>query len=236
MRIGRSCRALRIRRRWRQQDVADAVGISRQLVAKVESGLIATVQLRTLEAVCPGPWRFVGRHRSVAWRGSRPTARRGSCGARRVGSRAARSCGLGDGCRGLVRCPWRARVRRHPGAPPTDRDRARGRGQVGGAGLAVDDRDAGPQIPTRIGDRPRSGVAVPTGWPSAGHRRIHDRATPCGAARIDLPDGLPGTRASDWFVAAAARRDTGRAPIPAICHPGWHYEPGDRSATRSPAL
>lgn len=51
MRIGRSCRALRIRRRWRQRDVAGAVGISRQLVAKVESGRIATVQLRTLEAV-----------------------------------------------------------------------------------------------------------------------------------------------------------------------------------------
>ena len=51
VRIGRACRALRIRRRWRQSDVAKLVGVSRQLVAKIESGDIATVQLRTLEAV-----------------------------------------------------------------------------------------------------------------------------------------------------------------------------------------
>ena len=48
-RIGRSCRALRIRRGWRQQDLADEVGISRQLVAKVESGQIAEVQIRTVD-------------------------------------------------------------------------------------------------------------------------------------------------------------------------------------------
>lgn len=52
--IGRACRALRIRRRWRQQDLAEAVGVSRQLIAKVEAGRIDDVQLRTLRAVVGG--------------------------------------------------------------------------------------------------------------------------------------------------------------------------------------
>jgi transcriptional regulator with XRE-family HTH domain len=51
IRIGRACRALRIRRRWRQEDLADLLGISRQLVGKVESGHAAAVQLRTLESM-----------------------------------------------------------------------------------------------------------------------------------------------------------------------------------------
>src|SRR5260221_5041426 len=53
-RLGGACRALRIRRRWRQRDLADVVGVSRQLVAKVESGRIETMQLATLRAVVEG--------------------------------------------------------------------------------------------------------------------------------------------------------------------------------------
>lgn len=51
VRIGRAYRALRIRRRWRQQDLADVVGVSRQLIAKVESGRIDDVQLGTLRRI-----------------------------------------------------------------------------------------------------------------------------------------------------------------------------------------
>jgi len=67
IRIGRACRALRIRRRWRQQDLADAVGISRQLVAKVESGRFDDVQIGTLRSVIEslGASIDVG----VRWRG-----------------------------------------------------------------------------------------------------------------------------------------------------------------------
>lgn len=54
VRIGRACRALRIRRRWRQQDLADLVGVSRQLIAKVESGRIDEMQLRTLRRIGEG--------------------------------------------------------------------------------------------------------------------------------------------------------------------------------------
>ena len=45
LRIGHSFRALRIRKSWRQQDLADEVGVSRQLIAKVESGQIYDVQV-----------------------------------------------------------------------------------------------------------------------------------------------------------------------------------------------
>lgn len=48
MRIGRAYRALRIRKRWRQQDLAEIVGVLRQLIAKVESGRIDDLQLGTL--------------------------------------------------------------------------------------------------------------------------------------------------------------------------------------------
>jgi transcriptional regulator with XRE-family HTH domain len=54
LRIGRAVRALRVRRRWRQQDLADLVGVSRQLIAKVESGQIEGVQLRTLRRIGEG--------------------------------------------------------------------------------------------------------------------------------------------------------------------------------------
>lgn len=54
IRIGHACRALRIRRRWRQQDLAEAVGLSRQLVAKVESGRIDALQIGTLRAIVEG--------------------------------------------------------------------------------------------------------------------------------------------------------------------------------------
>jgi transcriptional regulator with XRE-family HTH domain len=54
MRIGHACRALRIRRRWRQEDLAVKVGFSRQLISKVESGSIENVSLGTLHALAAG--------------------------------------------------------------------------------------------------------------------------------------------------------------------------------------
>lgn len=51
IRLGHAICALRIRRRWRQQDLADAAGVSRQLVAKVESGDLERVQVATLRAI-----------------------------------------------------------------------------------------------------------------------------------------------------------------------------------------
>lgn len=51
IRLGRSYRALRIRRGWRQHDLAVVVGVSRQLIAKVESGRIDGVQLGTVRRI-----------------------------------------------------------------------------------------------------------------------------------------------------------------------------------------
>lgn len=44
-------RTLRVRRRWRQKDLAARAGVSRQLVTKVESGRIESVSLRELRLV-----------------------------------------------------------------------------------------------------------------------------------------------------------------------------------------
>jgi transcriptional regulator with XRE-family HTH domain len=51
VRIGRACRALRIRKGWRQADLASRVGCSRQLVSKIESGHLDDIQVATLRRV-----------------------------------------------------------------------------------------------------------------------------------------------------------------------------------------
>ncbi len=67
LRLGRAYRALRIRRRWRQQDLADVVGLSRQLITKVESGRIDDVQLGTLRRI--GEALGASTEVAVRWRG-----------------------------------------------------------------------------------------------------------------------------------------------------------------------
>jgi len=54
VRLGHAYRALRIRKRWRQEDLAGNVGVSRQLVSKIETGQVATVTLETLQVVAGG--------------------------------------------------------------------------------------------------------------------------------------------------------------------------------------
>lgn len=51
-RVGRSLRALRVRRGLRQQDVAERAGVSRSFVAKLEAGSISTVDVGRIERVC----------------------------------------------------------------------------------------------------------------------------------------------------------------------------------------
>ena len=47
-RLGASLRAVRIRRRWRQEDVATRAGLSRESISKVERGLLDGVTVGTL--------------------------------------------------------------------------------------------------------------------------------------------------------------------------------------------
>jgi transcriptional regulator with XRE-family HTH domain len=51
IRIGRSVRALRRRRRWRQADLAERAATSRGSVQRIEAGLLGGVTLATLERV-----------------------------------------------------------------------------------------------------------------------------------------------------------------------------------------
>lgn len=51
VRIGRIVRALRIRRRWRQVDLAVRAGVSQSLIARVERGGADRLTLRTLERI-----------------------------------------------------------------------------------------------------------------------------------------------------------------------------------------
>ena len=49
LRIGRALRALRIRRGWRQQDAAEAAGLSRSLLGRIERGELGRVCMSDLE-------------------------------------------------------------------------------------------------------------------------------------------------------------------------------------------
>ena len=51
IRIGAAFRAVRIRRRWRQVDVADRAGVARSLVSEIERGHFGTTSLDRLRAV-----------------------------------------------------------------------------------------------------------------------------------------------------------------------------------------
>jgi transcriptional regulator with XRE-family HTH domain len=52
LRVGRSVRALRIRRGWRQSDLAQAAGIARSVISRIELGRIGVTNLHSVEAVC----------------------------------------------------------------------------------------------------------------------------------------------------------------------------------------
>ena len=49
-RLGRSFRAVRVRRRWRQLDLANASGVSQQTISRIEQGRLDGVTLGTLRA------------------------------------------------------------------------------------------------------------------------------------------------------------------------------------------
>ena len=51
MRLGSAFRAVRLRRRWRQVDVAARAGVARSMVSDIERGHIDSMPLRTLRAV-----------------------------------------------------------------------------------------------------------------------------------------------------------------------------------------
>jgi transcriptional regulator with XRE-family HTH domain len=50
--VGRSIRAARVRRGWRQDDLADDAGVSRSTVSRVESGRFEAIQVGTVRRVC----------------------------------------------------------------------------------------------------------------------------------------------------------------------------------------
>src|SRR3990172_8358421 len=76
-RLGVVCRAVRLRKRWRQDDVAAAAGVSRAAVSRIERGLAAEMTLATLDKVTSAleiridlvpRWRGSEADRLVNWR------------------------------------------------------------------------------------------------------------------------------------------------------------------------
>lgn len=54
VRVGRSIRAIRIRLGWRQADLAEASGVSRSVISRIERGRITSTNLGALSAICAG--------------------------------------------------------------------------------------------------------------------------------------------------------------------------------------
>jgi transcriptional regulator with XRE-family HTH domain len=51
VRTGRRIRAIRHRRRWRQQDLADEAGTSQDMVSRLERGRIAAMTIGSLRGI-----------------------------------------------------------------------------------------------------------------------------------------------------------------------------------------
>ncbi|HEU4571923.1 MAG TPA: helix-turn-helix transcriptional regulator, partial [Candidatus Limnocylindrales bacterium] len=68
-RLGSDLRLLRVRRRWRQEDLAARAGCSQAQISRVERGLISSVPIGKLDAIAAALGaRFVG---TVLWQGER---------------------------------------------------------------------------------------------------------------------------------------------------------------------
>jgi transcriptional regulator with XRE-family HTH domain len=76
-RLGVACRAVRMRKRWRQDDVASSSGVSRGAVSRVERGLADEMTLATLERITSAleiridlvpRWRGGELDRLLSWR------------------------------------------------------------------------------------------------------------------------------------------------------------------------
>lgn len=52
IRLGATIRTLRLRRHWRQSDLADAAGISRATIWRIERGHLGSLSLDTIRTVC----------------------------------------------------------------------------------------------------------------------------------------------------------------------------------------
>jgi transcriptional regulator with XRE-family HTH domain len=52
LKVGRSIRALRVRRGWRQSDLAQAAGCSRSVISRVERGELSGTTMGAVEAIC----------------------------------------------------------------------------------------------------------------------------------------------------------------------------------------
>ena len=189
-RFGRAIRALRgggagARSTWRARRACP-----RTQVGRIERGERRRLPADTFDRGRPGA-RGVARPRaSVAGRGPRSTARRGSRPPGRAGRPEAQVARMGRRCRSVVLAVRRARLDRRPRIPSGAPGAARHRGEVGHAGHAGDARRARPKGQARRRDRPRprmgSGGDVARSLSSAdtrtNRRRIEAHAAACRAA------------------------------------------------------
>ncbi len=193
LRVGAAFRAVRVRRRWRQSDVAARAGVSRAFVSLLERGHLDRVSLATLRQVARTLDIRVDLY--ARWRGGSLDRMLNVRHSRLAESVAVLFAALPAWLHrtgGLVLRLRRARGDRHPGLPCRQRLSARHRAEDGDRRHQRACRDAGPQTPSRSRDREGAGLAGEDGEPMGDRQPEQDQPASCRCTPSHAASRIPG--------------------------------------------
>ena len=213
--LGRSIRAVRIKRRMRQADLAEAAGVAQQTISRLEAGRLDHVTLGTVRRVCG----VLGIRLTVEarWQGAELDRLLGG----RHSAMHEELARLFDALPDWVAAPevtfaiYGERGRdRHPRLAPADAQPARHRAQDGDRRCPGDRWDARPEAPTRRKGRRGARLGAGDRLVVAAHRRQPDQSTAGSSAPFDAALGVSDRRSRDpWLAPGAPRRGRGHVVL-----------------------
>ena len=233
IRFGRSPQALRRRRGWRQQDVADRAAMSRSVVSRIERGELRGISIMTVDTVTQALgarldlrvlWRAEGLERLLDRRhGSAGRSRGPSSPPLRMAS-GGRSFVLESMASAAQSTFWRGTGRPVP---------ARRRGEVGHPRPAGHIDGARPESTTCSRRRPPAGLATIAGLSRPCDRENDDHTPQARGASGDLRDCPSEARTRRLRMASAPFRNAGWGPVGTKFPPGAHRAPKMGSETNA---
>ena len=213
VRFGRGIRALRLRRGWRQIDLAAAAGVSQSIVSRIERGLGGRLTIETLARVAQALGSRVDLR--LNWQGEGLDRLLDQDHARLVElvTRLSRRR-LGCPHRGDLLDSRRAWIRRRARLARGLADAPGHRGQVSRAGRSGDVGHTGSKGPARRRDRGDSWLAPEDDREPARHPGIADIPQACRRPRGDVPCGAARpARAGPPLPRGSRRRAAPRAHL-----------------------
>ena len=194
--LGRSIRVVRIKRRIRQADLAEAAGVAQPTISRIEAGRLDRVTLGTIERVFDESRDPAHDRGMVGGRGARSAARRPPLGDARCARAAVRvAARTGSTAPEVTFAIYGERgVDRHPRVARADPQPARDRAQDGDRRRPGDGRDARSEASACREGRRRAWLGARVRLGLAADRRQPDQPAPGPRASVDAALGLPGRR------------------------------------------